>query len=140
MMKRLTLMEWGLVLVLTASVAGCQNAEQAPPLKELQRAHAGMLDVVMLSADDGLQRKGSFVIEFRGSNGQLVDVGTVSIDATMAMAGMSPMFGESAVKPTDTAGRYEVAIGLNMSGTWRFGVAWSGPAGRGSASLPGTVL
>jgi len=132
----------GLVLALTAaSVAGCQKAEQAPPLKELQRARSGTINVVLLSDADALRRgKDSFVLEFRGADGQLVDVGTVSITATMTMPGMSPMFGDTAVKATATTGRYDVTSDLSMAGTWRVNIEWNGPAGRGSASLPGTVL
>jgi hypothetical protein len=138
-MRALT--KWGLILALaTANAAGCRKAEEVP-LKELQRAHTAAVDVVLLSAAEALQQgKGSFVLEFRGPGGQLVDVGTVSVNATMTMPGMSPMFGESAVKPTTTTGRYEVVSDLGMAGTWRLNVEWNGPAGRGSASLPGTVL
>ena len=136
------LMYVGLMLALAAaSVAGCQKAEQAPPLKELQRARSGTINVVLLSDADALRRgKDSFVLEFRGADGQLVDVGTVSITATMTMPGMSPMFGDTAVKATATTGRYDVTSDLSMAGTWRVNVEWNGPAGRGSASLPGTVL
>ena len=135
------LMNWGLTLALTVfGLAGCRQAEQAP-LKELRRAHVNTLDVVLLSEGETLkQGKGSFVLEFRGPDGQLVDVGMVNVNATMTMPGMSPMFGESAVKPTATKGRYEVTSDLGMAGTWRLNVEWNGPAGRGSASLPGTVL
>ena len=132
----------GLILALTLiSVAGCQRAEEAASLKELKRAHAGTLDIVLLSAEETLrQGKDSFVLEFRGPDGQLVDVGTVNLNATMTMPGMSPMFGASAVKATATKGRYEVTSDLGMAGTWRLSVEWNGPAGRGSATLPGTVL
>lgn len=134
-------MNWGLILALTTiSVAGCRQVEQTP-LKELQRVHSGALDIVLLSDAETLQRgKDAFVVEFRGADGQLVDVGTVTVTATMTMAGMSPMFGDTAVKPTATKGRYEVSSDLSMAGTWRVNVEWNGPAGRGSASVPGTVL
>jgi hypothetical protein len=137
-----SLKTWGLVLLVSAtSVAGCRNAGQAPPLKELQRARSGALNVVLMSEADTLQRgKGAFVLEFRGADGQPVDVGTVSVTATMTMAGMSPMFGDTAVKPASTKGRYDVTSDLSMAGTWRINVEWNGPTGRGSASLPGTVL
>ena len=135
-------MNWGLILALAAiSVAGCRQTEQAPPLKELRRVHAGTMDILLLSEEESLrQGKDSFVLEFRGPDGQLADVGTVSVNATMTMPGMSPMFGDTAVKPTATKGRYQVSSDLSMAGTWRVNVEWNGPAGRGSASLPGTVL
>jgi len=56
------------------------------------------------------------------------------------MPGMAPMFGECLVTPSPIKGRYEVASDLGMAGTWRLQIAWDGPAGKGSASLPGSVL
>src|SRR4029077_7421089 len=58
----------GLMLTLAAAGgAGCRKAEQAPPLKELQRARSGTINVVLLSDADALRRgKDSFVLEFRG--------------------------------------------------------------------------
>ena len=124
-------------LLLTA----CGRGDQAVPLKELQRAHSGSLDVVMLSDSDTLhQGKGTLVVEFRDGAGKLVDVGMVMVNATMTMPGMAPMFGDNSVKPPDTKGRYEVATDLGMAGTWRFTVEWDGPAGRGSVSMPATAL
>ena len=129
----------GIVVMLLLSA--CGGGDQASALKELQRAKSGNLNVVLLSAGDSLQRgKGSFVLEFRDGGGGLVDVGTVSVSATMPMAGMAPMFGDSTVMPTETKGRYDVASDFGMAGTWRLNISWNGPAGSGSASLPGSVL
>ena len=129
-----------LLVLVAAGTAGCRNASQAPALKELQRAHSGALNVVLLAGADTLQRgKGSFVVEFRGADGSLVDVGTVSISATMAMPGMAPMFGDTVATATATTGRYEVTSDFGMAGTWRIRAEWNGPAGRGSTSLAGTV-
>jgi len=63
----------------------------------------------------------------------------VKVNATMAMPGMAPMFGDGVVTPTPTKGRYDVATDLGMAGTWRFTVTWDGPAARGSVSMPGTA-
>jgi hypothetical protein len=119
----------------------CGRGEQGVPLKELRRAHSGTLDVVLLSEGESIkQGKSSYVIEFRDGSGGLVDVGTVKISASMAMPGMAPMFGDNSVTPSATQGRYDVASDLGMAGTWRFTVAWDGPAGRGSVSMPGSVF
>ena len=125
-------------IIALALLAGCGGAGETAPLKEVGRAHSGQMDVVLLSAGESLkQGKGTFVIEFRDGSGGLVDVGTVMVSASMPMAGMAPMFGESTVMPTDSKGRYDVASDLSMAGTWRFTVTWNGPAGRGSVSMPG---
>jgi hypothetical protein len=130
--------------VMVAALAACVAAGCGQPaqgsLKEVQRAHAGTLDVVLLSTAAALpQGKGFAVLEFRSSNGSLVNVGTVRVNATMPMAGMAPMIGGSEVTPTPAPGRYELATDLGMAGTWRFAVEWDGPAGKGSALLAGTA-
>jgi hypothetical protein len=128
------------VLVVILLVAAC-GADQTAQLKELQRAKAGALNVVLLAPGDAIkQGKGSFVLEFRDAGGNLVDVGMVTVGASMPMPGMAPMFGGSTVMPTEMRGRYEVASDLGMAGTWRLQITWDGPAGKGSASLPGSVL
>jgi hypothetical protein len=138
-----SLMRRGLLLTLIALIAaapGCGKAEDASALKEVQRVRAGALEVVVLTPTGALrQGKDSFVLEFRGADGQLVDVGTVNVNATMAMAGMGPMLGQTTVTATSTKGRYQVASNLTMAGSWRFTVEWNGPAGHGSTSLAGTA-
>ena len=127
----------GFVILL---VAACGGSDQAAQLKELQRVKAGALDLVLLAPGDAIKQKGSFVLEFRDADGSLVDVGSVSVGASMPMPGMAPMFGECLVTPSPTKGRYEVVSDLGMAGTWRLQVAWEGPEGKGSASMPGSVL
>ena len=135
-MRSLTVLSVAVLLLI-----GCGGAGETAPLKELQRVHSGDVDVVLLSAGDSIkQGKGTFVVEFHGAGGAPVDVGTVTVGASMPMPGMAPMFGDCTVTPTATKGRYDVSSDFGMAGTWRLQIAWDGPAGRGSASLPGTVL
>jgi len=122
-------------------VAACGGDEQTVQLKEVQRVKAGAMEVVLLAPGDSLKKgKGNFALEFRNADGELVDVGSVVMAASMPMPGMAPMFGECLVTPSPTKGRYEVASDLGMAGTWRFAVTWDGPAGRGSVSIPGAAL
>jgi hypothetical protein len=126
-----------LLLLLTA----CGGGDEAAQLKELQSVKVGSLNLVLLAPGDALkQGQGNFVLEFRDAAGSLVDVGAVMVGASMPMAGMAPMFGECTVMPSATKGRYEVSSNLGMAGTWRLQIAWDGPAGKGSASVPGSVL
>jgi len=79
--------------VAAALLASCGSQQDTTPLKELRRVKVGMLDVVLLSPGDTLQRgKGTFALEFRDAGGALVDVGTVTVGASMPMPGMAPMF------------------------------------------------
>jgi hypothetical protein len=116
------------------------NAE-APSLKELQRASAGEVTVVLLASGDALKSgKDSAYLEFRsGGDQRLTDVGTVKASATMPMAGMPPMMGSMFVHKTETAGRYSIDTDLGMVGTWQIGVEWDGPSGAGRVRFPGNV-
>ena len=127
------------VMVAALCLAACA-AEPQGSMRELQRADAGPLDVVLLAPSDALpQGPGFAILEFRRSDGSLVDVGTVTVSAVMPHPGTAPMRGGSAVKPTPAPGRYEIATNLGMAGTWEFAIEWNGPAGRGTARLPGVV-
>ena len=138
-LTRRLMIRTAVILVITAAAACATDTQR--PLRELQRVRAGMLDVVLLSDGDALQQgKGGFVLEFRDSQGNLVDVGTVNVSASMIMSGMAPMLGDNTVMPSDTRGRYHVASDFSMAGTWRLQISWDGPAGKGSATVPGSVL
>jgi hypothetical protein len=130
------------LIVSTVVFAACTSStSQSPKLTELQRTKSGDLEVVLLSSSDALPPgKSQPTLEFQtGADHHLVDVGSVKASATMSMPGMSPMLGSVFVNKTDTAGRYTIDADLGMTGTWRLTVEWDGPAGKGSASFPGTV-
>jgi len=118
----------------------CGNAGDAQ-LTELQRVKSGsgQLDIVLLSSHDAIKHgQDSFVVEFRSSQGALVDVGNVTGSATMPMPG-TPMFGSLDVKKTTTPGRYSVDAKFDMAGTWRTTLQWQGASGAGSVTFSGSV-
>ena len=119
--------------------AACRGAQDAADLKEVQRAQAGSVDLVLLSATGALkQGKEAFVLEFRSRADQKpVDVGEVKLSASMVMAGMPPMIGSTTVTHTSTPGRYGVTVEAEMAGSWRLAVEWDGPAGKGSTNIQG---
>jgi hypothetical protein len=129
-----------LIIGIGMASAACANSGEET-LTELQRQREGAVDVVLMSAHDGLRRGGdTFWVEFRSvSSGTLVDVGTVRGSANMPMAGMPMMPGMIDVARTDVAGRYRAMGDLSMAGTWRLTIDWEGPAGRGSVTFPASV-
>ena len=128
----------GCLIALSASIA-CGRSPGSGPLKELQRTKSGDLDIVLLSDDEGVrQGKDTFVLEFRRGS-DLVDVGTVKVNATMVMAGMAPMMGSVFIERGDAPGRYKADTDLGMSGGWQLKLEWDGPAGKGGASFNATV-
>jgi len=125
-------------VVSAAAAAGCGPGHTVN-LTELQRVKSGTLDIVLLSPRDALRHgKDEFTIEFRASDGHLVDVGEARGGVTMSMAG-TPMFGSLDVKRTNVAGRYAATGEFSVAGTSRLFIDWDGPAGRGSVTFPGAV-
>ena len=130
------------VLVFILASFGCgtsDDASQHPA--EVGKVRSGNLDVVLRAREAALSTgKDTATIEFRAAaDGSLVDVGTVTANAAMPMAGMAPMVGPVEVQPTSTPGRYLATSDLSMAGQWRLTVEWNGPAGRGSASFSPTA-
>jgi len=137
MMRRLGAAVCGLIVVIGSGASGCRGGTAR--LTELQKVRSGALDVVLLSPREALRHgKDDFVIEFRASDGKLVDVGVVKASASMSMSGV-PMLGSVAVERTDVPGRYRADGDFSMAGTWRVAIEWDGPAGKGSVSFSGTV-
>ena len=127
------------IVAMTVVSLACSRTPQGS-MKEVQRAKAGDLELVLLGQSDALaQGKGFAILEFHDASGSLVDVGTVKVNATMPMAGMAPMIGGTEVKPTPAPGRYELATDFSMAGSWQLAVEWDGPKGHGTARMPGTV-
>jgi hypothetical protein len=138
MSRRLRAIVGAWAVVSAAVAAGCGPGNTVN-LTELQRVKSGTLDIVLLSPRDALRHgKDEFTIEFRASDGHLVDVGEARGGVTMPMAG-TPMFGSLDVKRTNVAGRYAATGEFSMAGTWRLSIEWDGPAGRGSVTFPGAV-
>ena len=91
--------------------------------------------MVLLSERSAIAHdRDTFVLEFRSaSDDSLVDVGQVTINATMPMPGSSPMFGDVTAEPASIPGRYTGTSDLSMAGTWQLTVDWKGDHGTGSA-------
>jgi len=131
---------WIAAAAIAVVVVACGSQTPRNSMKELQRTKASGLDLVLLAPADALpQGKGFAVLEFHDGSGSLVDVGAVRVNATMPMAGMSPMIAGTDVKPTPAPGRYEIATDFSMAGTWQLAIEWDGAKGHGTARMPGTV-
>lgn len=94
--------------------------------------------VVTLKSDSGQWRKGknSFVLEVTlAKDKQPVDAGTVTLNTSMTMSGMSPMIAGATLTPDKTPGRYLGTIEFADTGTRQVTVAWDGPAGKGSTKF-----
>lgn len=94
--------------------------------------------VVTLKSDSGQWTKGknSFVLEVTSAKDKRpVDSGTVTLNTSMTMSGMSPMIAGATFTPDKTRGRYLGTIEFADTGTRQVTVTWDGPAGKGSTKF-----
>ena len=91
--------------------------------------------VVTLKSETGQWKPGknTFALEFTAPSGQPLDIGKVTLGASMAMPGMAPMVAGATLSPDKAPGRYLGTIDFPDTGTRQVTVTWDGPAGKGSA-------
>jgi hypothetical protein len=121
--------------------AGCgAKTPDTASLKEVATHTVGNVTVVLLnSAGELKQGQNEFVVQFRDSKGQPVDVGNVQLGSSMTMPSMAPMSGNSELTPSGQTGTYRVKSNFAMSGAWHFTVSWSGPYGQGNTAFNSNV-
>jgi hypothetical protein len=88
-------------------------------------------------AREGQLQKGdnNILIEFRDSDGQLVDVGDVNFTIDMNMPGVV-MHGGGPAQKTGTTGQYRAKVRADMPGDWSAKVSYKGAKGNGQATFP----
>ncbi len=121
--------------------AGCGGKRvDTQNLKEVTTHVVGSVTVVLLNGTGELkQGQNEFVVQFRDSKGQSIDVGNVQLGSSMSMPSMAPMSGDSEITPTGQTGTYRVKSNFAMSGAWHFTVSWDGPSGQGSTAFNSNV-
>jgi hypothetical protein len=95
---------------------------------------------VKLMAPAGQLQKGenNVLIEFRDSDGKLVDVGDVNFTIDMNMPGMVTRDGGPAQK-IRTAGQYHTKVKADMSGDWNAKISFKGRRGQGQTNFAVTI-
>ena len=105
----------------------------------VQGLQAGAVQVLLVSPTGTLHLgRNAFSFEFRGSDGRLVDVGSVRATGNMPMPGMVMSSGLQ-VQRTAVAGRYDATAEFGMAGAWHMTLEWDGPHGHGSINFEGAV-
>lgn len=136
-MKRSMLL--GVVTALLV-MGGIVTPAKAAELKTVQTQKTTDLVITILSESGKItQGKNSFVLEFASAaTKQPVDVGTVSLETSMAMPGMAPMIAGATVTRDGAPGRYLGTITFPDRGARQAILTWDGPTGKGSTrfSLP----
>ena len=134
-----------IVVLIVASVLGWQayrgraDVERPDSFTTVQEVTAGNLRIGLLSPTGPLkQGRNAYRVEFRSTDGALVDVGTVRASANMPMPGMV-MSGGVQIRPTSVPGQYDATAEFGMAGTWQMALEWDGPAGKGSVNFEGAV-
>jgi hypothetical protein len=130
-MKRLDVR---IVIALLLVTGGILGPAWGAELKVIQTQKTKDVVITLLSeSGQWTSGKNSFVLAFTAANTQEpVDVGTVSLNTSMPMPGMSPMIAGATIAPDNTPGRYQGTISFPDSGARQVTVTWDGPAGKGS--------
>ncbi len=129
------------VLGIFGYLAYARLAHHAPPVRQISTKPFATLAINGLTANlftqgDALRASGNdLFIEFRGPAGNLVDVGDVSLELEMKMPDMV-MHSIGKVLPTATPGQYRTTLEPGMAGDWTAQLSFTGPKGKGQASLP----
>jgi AcrB/AcrD/AcrF family protein/YtkA-like protein len=91
---------------------------------------------IKLMAPAGQLIKGdnNVLIEFRDSDGQLVDVGDVNFTIDMNMPGMA-LHGGGPVQKNEITGQYRTKVKADMSGDWNAKISFQGPHGEGQTNF-----
>jgi hypothetical protein len=91
---------------------------------------------VKVMAPAGQLEKGdnNVLIEFRDSDGKLIDAGDVNFTIDMNMPGMQ-MHEGATVQRKGTAGQYRAKIKVGMAGDWTAKLSYEGPRGSGQTSF-----
>jgi YtkA-like len=131
MNRMLTSVAMGLFLVTSGLLVPARSAE----LKPIHTQKTKDVVITLLSeSGQWTQEKNAFVLAFTSANTQApVDVGTVSLNTSMPMPGMSPMIAGATLTPDNAPGRYQGTISFPDSGARQVTVTWDGPAGKGSS-------
>ncbi len=126
-LKLLTFMAFAIIF------QGCKNED----LKTVTTSTTDNYNIVVLSHKGSIKNgKGKFYLEFQdAAKNQPVNVGNVSVQASMPMPGM-PMVNDAEVSNTDKPGRFVVKYDLSMIGNWTLNVRFDDNK---SVTIPITV-
>jgi hypothetical protein len=133
------------VLGLFGYLAYGRLAHKAPPLRPISTKPFASVAINGLTANlftqgDTLRAAGNdLFIEFRDPAGHLVDVGDVTLELGLQMPDMV-MHSIGKVFRTAAPGQYRTTLEPQMAGQWTAQITFTGPKGKGQASLPVKVM
>jgi hypothetical protein len=130
-----------ILMLFVIGLVGCTRGKvDIRSLKPAATRRVGKLTIALLNKTGELtQGQNEFVVQFKDSQGQPVDVGDVQLGSSMSMPSMAPMSGNAQITPTSQTGIYKVSSNFAMSGAWHFTVSWKGPFGEGHATFNSNV-
>lgn len=106
-----------IVAISALALAACGG--RSGELREVKQQKAGEYTIVLLAPEGRIEEgTGEFALEFRGPNGQPVDVGEVQLTSSMPMPGQPNMLAAVSVSKTATPGRYTVSGDFEMKGAY----------------------
>ena len=123
-----------LALMLAACGGGAGTSGNEKPIKSTQ---SNNLTITLASADGQLKSgENDLLLSFSDASGKTVDVGAASLKFHMpAMGAMAEMTDTATLTTTNTAGKYQAKVDIEVGGTWEVMISYQGPQGTGQASM-----
>lgn len=120
------------ILLLGACRQTTVDGPAGAPAGAIVSTSRGATLTATLTNSTGYLREGQneFTLDFKKSDGQLVDVGAITLIFDMPQMGSMPyMKNEATLTTTTTPGVYRGTVTIDMKGTWQSKLTYLGPAG-----------
>jgi hypothetical protein len=133
------------VLGLCGYMAYAKLAHKGPPVRKISSTpftsvKINGLDAHFFTQGDTLRASGNdLFIEFRDSQGKLIDVGAVEFWLVLNMP-TAVMRSRGIVNRTATPGQYRTTVEPSMGGDWTATLSFSGPRGKGETNFLTKVM
>ncbi len=126
-----------LVLIALALVACGRGTGTSGNEKTIKSTQAGNLTAIIASSTGELKTgENDLTVSFTDSSGKTVDVGAASLKFHMpAMGSMAEMNDAATLTTTNTPGKYQAKVDIEVDGTWEAIVNYQGPQGTGQARM-----
>ena len=127
-----------LLILTSALMVGVYSGCGAPGAEKVIKSTKSGDLTVTLSNPTGLLKSGEneLFISFADASGKPIDVGAASLNFQMAGMGQMPEMNDKAtLTTTDTPGKYQAKVDIEMSGTWEAVISYDGPHGSGQVRM-----
>ena len=129
---------YALIFLVTAlHIAACRGTTSSGGDKLIKSAKSGDMTVTLSNSTGELKRgENELKVTFSDASGKPIDVGAASLNFHMAgMGTMAEMNDKATLTTTETPGKYNARVNVEMAGTWEAQVKYQGQYGTGQVRM-----